>query len=252
MASLDEIKDLLRKEIAPINGKLDNLTSNLEKLKDAVKFLSDKYDDLLDQIKSTNEKIHHQAITINNIKEDTNVAKKSAVEAKYQVEELAQYIRRDCLEISGIQPTNECTCETIVSSVGKAIGVPVTREDISITHPIPSFNAEAPPKFIVKFTRRDVRNKFYGSRKKLASKKAKDLPDLELDSEARVYISENLTPYKKKLFGDVNKIKKRRKWKFIWTYNGRIFLKEDESTQTFTFDTEEDLAKIQDGNRHHP
>ena len=66
-----------------------------------------------------------------------------------------------------------------------------------IAHPIPSYNAAAPRKIIVKFTRRSVRNTFYSNRGKLARKKARDLPDLDLESNANIFISESLTPYKK-------------------------------------------------------
>lgn len=32
--------------------------------------------------------------------------------------------------------------------------------------------------------------------------------------------------------------------KFIWTYNGRIFIRQDENKPFFWFDWEEDLAKF--------
>ena len=131
-----------------------------------------------------------------------------------QIEELAQYVRRDCLEISGIEPTATCMCEDIVTSIGKAIGVPMVKEEISTAHRAPLYKADAPPKIIVKFTR-DMRNRFYGNRRKLANKKVKDLPDLNLTSTEMVYISESLTPYKKRLFGEVNNQKKKLKWKYI-------------------------------------
>ena len=100
------------------------------------------------------------------------------------------------------------------------IGIPLQDNDISIAHPIPTYKVGAPPKLIVKFTRRSVRDKFYLNRRKLARKKAKDLPNLNLSSEADVFVSESLTSFKKKLFGDVNKVKKHLKWKYIWTYKG--------------------------------
>ena len=96
------------------------------------------------------------------------------------------------------------------------IGIPLQDNDISIAHPIPTYKVGAPPKLIMKFTRHSVRDKFYLNRWKLARKKAKDLPNLNLSSEADVFVSESLTSFKKKLFGDVNKVKKHLKW----TYKG--------------------------------
>ena len=51
-------------------------------------------------------------------------------------------------------------------AVGKAINLSVKEEDISTSHPLPSYNSDAPPKIIVKFTRKDVRNVYYASRRK--------------------------------------------------------------------------------------
>ena len=67
----------------------------------------------------------------------------------------------------------------------------------------------------------------------------KDLRDLNLTSIENVFISESLTPYKKQLFGEVNKQKKKLKWKYILTQNERIFINANENTATRTFDTVE-------------
>ena len=58
-----------------------------------------------------------------------------------------------------------------------------------------------------------------------------------VDLNKKIYISESLTPKKKKLFGSVNKLKKELKWKFIWTNHGRIYLKKGEDTQTHKIDS---------------
>ena len=72
-------------------------------------------------------------------------------------------------------------------AVGQAIGVQVKEEDISTSHTLPTFKEDAPPKIIVKFTRRDTRNSFYANRRKLIDKKASDLPDLGITVESKVY-----------------------------------------------------------------
>ena len=129
------------------------------------------------------------------------------------------------------------------TSVGSLIGARLEENNVSTAHPIPTYVADASPKRIVKFTCRSVRNKFYSNRRKLARKKANDLLNLNLSSQAGVFISESLTPSKKKLFGDVNKVKKKLKWEHIWIY-GRIFIRQGENKPSFSFDREEDLAKF--------
>ena len=82
-------------------------------------------------------------------------------------------------------------------AVGQTIGVQLKEEDISTSHPLPTFKEGALPKIIVKFTRRDTKNSFYTNRRKLIDKKASDLSDLGITAESKVYISESLTRYKK-------------------------------------------------------
>lgn len=116
--------------------------------------------------------------------------------------------------------------------------------DISTAHPVPSFKSEALPKTVVKFVRRDVSNRFYANRRKLVKKKACILPDLDLDLESNVYISESLTSSRINLFCGINKERKPLKWKHIWTQNGRIFIKEADTRRSYSFDSFEDLAKF--------
>ena len=98
-------------------------------------------------------------MTIKNVQEELNNVKKQAIDARYQAEELAQYIRRDCLEISGVPPSESYSSNDIARSVGKLIGIQVSDGDISTAHPVPTFKTDALPKIVVKFVRRDVHNR---------------------------------------------------------------------------------------------
>lgn len=167
------------------------------------------------------------------------------------LENLAHFPSRDyCLEISGIPPSENCTSNDIVIAVGRAIDVSIKEEDISTSHPLPFQNSDTPQRIIVKFTRRDARNAFYPNRRKLINKKTNKLPELGLEEEEKIYISESLTRYKKHLFGDVNNLKKRLRWKHMWTQNGRIFLKEAERSKPVVNYTHEQLADFERSLRH--
>ena len=237
MATEEQIKVLLRAAISPLDKKMDHLTTEFAELKRSVEFLSKKYDEVISQLQVANNRISQQSTTIKNVQEELNNVKKQAIDASYQAEELAQYIRRDCLEISGVPPSESYSSNDIVRSVGKLIGIQVSDGDISTAHPVPTFKTDALPKIVIKFVRIDVRNRFYANRRKLVKKKACNLPDLDLDLNNNVYISESLTSTRKKLFGEINKEKKRLKWKHIWTQNGRIFIKEADRGRSFSFNS---------------
>ena len=86
-----------------------------------------------------------------------------------------------------------------------------------------------------------MRNVLYANRRKLIKIKMNALLDLGVTAQENIYISESLTPCKKKLFGDVNKVKKRLRWKHIWTQNGRTLVKEAERTKPVYIDSYTDL-----------
>ena len=238
MATKEEIQKLLREAITPLEEKVDNLNHSFQELKKTVVFFNQKYDEVLSQLGQTNEKVKLQGTNLRKMQQDYDDAKIESREAILGYENLAQYLRRDYLEISGIPPSENYSSNDIVMAVGQAIEVAIKEEDISISHPLPSFSSDA-PKIIVKFTRRDIRNAFYANRRKLINKKTNELAGLGLEEEEEnVYISESLTRYKK------NKLKKKIKWKHIWTQNGRIFLKEAERSKPVVIDSHDDLTDL--------
>lgn len=87
---------------------------------------------------------------------EINSNKTMALKTMGKTEEMAQYLQRDCLEISGVKPNTEYSSENIIGSIGKVLNVNATGADISIAHPLPSYKKEALPKLIVKFTHRNV------------------------------------------------------------------------------------------------
>ena len=248
----EEIKNLLKEAIKPLERKIDYLNNGFQELKRLVDFVNEKYDDILVELKQANEKIQRQGTSLKQMRRDLDDAAKQAQDAMNGFENLAEYLRRDCLEISGVPPSENYTCNQLVMAVGQAIGVRVKEEDISTSYPLPTFKEDAPPKIIVKFTRRDTRNSFYTNRRtrKLIDKKASDLPDLGITAGSKVYISEYLTRYKKGLFGEVNKLRKRIRWKHIWTQNSRIYIKESDKSAVMVINSYEDLDEFK--NRHPP
>ena len=57
------------------------------------------------QLRQTNEKIHLQETSLRQTQKDLDDVKKESREVTLGFENLAQYLRRDCLEISGIPPS---------------------------------------------------------------------------------------------------------------------------------------------------
>ena len=137
--------------------------------------MSAKYDELLKQIQGTNEKVVTLISDVKNLKRDFVGTQKRVLELTKDTDDLAQSSRRDCIEISGLKPTESMSCIELVKALGKDMQVDLKDDDISAAHPIPRYDKSADEKIIVKFTRRDDRDEFYSTSKKVAGRKANSL-----------------------------------------------------------------------------
>ena len=77
----------------------------------------------------------------------------------------------------------------------------------------------------------------------------KDLPSvtkkigksIQRANNLKIYISESLTSYRNRLFGRIHKFRKSNKFKFLWTVDGKICLRESETSTVYKFTTHEEF-----------
>ena len=120
---------------------------------------------------------------------------------------------------------SQANTNDIVIQLSEKIGVPMERNDISISYRIPSARDSVEPATIVKFVRRWVRENFYRARKRL---KTVSTADLGFSEAKKMYIiNESLTQKNKELFKDCLTVRKYHSYKFLWTNAGEIFLRRD-------------------------
>ena len=124
-------------------------------------------------------------------------------------------------------------------------------ENLVPGRPLTAFlNSSRAPNIIVKFVRRETRDCFYKGRKLLRDKSTRDL-DLARYSENKIYISENLTQANKDIFKESLQVKKDLKYKFIWTFYGRTYLRKDSESPVVAILKLSDLDILkQDGGVH--
>ena len=165
--------------------------------------------------------------------------------------DLEKYTRRECVEIGGVLQILEELTNSIVKDMGKAIGVDITDTDISVSHRLPpskSYKGKkpGPSPIIVKFVRRDTKDAFYQARLKLKEMKSNDLG---FPGEHRMYISESLSPRNRELFNEAYKLKNDLEYKFLWTSNGRVFLRATEVSPVIFINSLDLVKKIRNQNR---
>ena len=252
----DQLAKILDDKLSPLNSRIAELKKSVDEAMNHIEFVNAKYDELLQMMKTSNDE--RKALqNENKILQDENKILKATIHSIERSLEsvtranhdLEQYTRRECVEIRGIPvaatPSEEQT-NNIVKDVGKLLGVDITDNDISVSHRMPQSQERKgkprPPAVIVKFTRRDVKDNFYRARKHL-----KDLTtqDLGYSEKNKIYLAESLSERNRMLFKDCLKVKKDLEFKFIWTLNGKIFMRKDKDSPVHLIANKEDLQKMQ-------
>ena len=157
------------------------------------------------------------------------------------------------VEFKGIPVRASEDTDQIVKDIGDLLDVDIDDDDISISHRLPDYKSKdasdeqpcQPPVIIAKFVRREVKDRLYCSRLRLKDKTIKDLDDFsDGDKDNGIFISENLTQTRRKLFKACLKVRKELNFKIISTTNGRIYLKKHARSRLVYIANESDLAKL--------
>jgi len=154
-------------------------------------------------------------------------------------DDMEQYQRKHNLEIHGIPEKRDENLEIIVKNLGQALDVEINYSDIDIVHRLPSKSAIRP--IIVKFSSYNEKHELYAARRKLRS-----LIDAEdrFNGAKTIYINENLTRQRKKLFAEVRKRVKLNRWYGAWTKDGKIFLRKEKEGRNTRIKQEVDLEDL--------
>ena len=236
--TVEELRTTFDEKLAPLKAEIGELRLFIQNA-------NKKYDDVLKKLKEQ-EKENKEIIKENQFLKSTVKALDSHVQ-KLQVacNDLQQYSRRECLEIRGIPVTEGEDTDMLVMKVGELMGVEIKEDNISVSHRLPTsskYKGKATdPAIIVKFVRRDVKERYYKGRKHL-----KDCTtcNLGFPGMKHININESLTERNKELFNECAKFKKDLKFLYIWTSNGKIYLRKTQDSPMILVNNKDDLKKL--------
>lgn len=230
---LPSIRDEISKQLSAVREDVKRIEERCLHIEKSQQFLADKYESLSESlrtnkklIEATSNNVRKHGAFIEDNQEDIN-------KLYLLLDEMEQYSRRDCLEISGIPKTSDEDAKKLISEIGTITGVNIKEDDISIAHRLPD-RKNSKDRLIVKFVKRETKDNLYSARSKLIQQSTRNLPSRKEahTKPSRIYINESLTGYRKKLLGKINTFKKEHGYKFLWTANGKIYLKKDVTSQT--------------------
>ena len=259
---LPSIRQEIKLELQTLKASIDLLTDRCNTLENSQQFLSNKYDTVVQTLQNVKEQVtkldkKYKDATGSLEAKQTNMADMAdkTQETLYRIDcsldETQQYLRRDCLEITGVPITSHDNPKLLVKEIGTLIGAEIDDSHIAAAHRLPD-SKNVKNRLIVKFLQRDKREEVYKKRKHLVGKSVHQLPSIRAEigesvsRDNKIYINESLTSYRKRLFGRIKDYKRKNNVKYLWTSNGKIMLKVNKASATEAFTTHEEFEDYLD------
>ena len=257
---LPSIRREIKTEILELKSSIKALTERCNELEKSQDFVSKKYDTAIAALQSVKSEISNldkkHTTIVNSLEEKlgelagtTDRQDQSLYRVESALDETQQYLRRDCLEINGVPISSYENPNQLVKEVGLLAGVEIDDGHIAAAHKLPD-SKNVKNRLIVKFIQRDKREELYKHRKNLVGKNISHLPSVE-DGNGKIFINESLTSYRKRLFGRIREYKRSNNLKYLWTSNGKIMLKVNDTSPTQAFVTHEQFEDYLDQISNH-
>ena len=158
-----------------------------------------------------------------------------------QLNELEQYSRRLCINITGIPETAGESTDQIATDLAKMAGVTVTPADIDRTHRIGKPGTGKTRAIIVRFTNFTKRQEVYNARRELRKPRPFRGSVVSAEVAGKAFVSDNLTRQNQHTMFVARNLKKEGKIHSAWTDVGKMKIRLREGDQTKVIRSLDDL-----------
>ena len=220
--------DHLISEVAKNNQRLENLEVSQKKMENSVEFLHDE----LAAYKVKINKLEQNVEALNNTIESFK-----NLEARVNASEHQDRAR--CIELNGIPPSKD---ENLMAGLEKMLKhLKIT--SISVVTDIDKiYRIRDSKRVIVKFIQSTKRDTFFQSYRK----------NIMLVSELgfvgtgqdKIYVNEVLSAAQSKLFWQTRNFKTTHKYKYVWTFRQKIYIRKTQDSDAININSEDDLNAL--------
>ncbi len=170
---LNKLKREINKEMQYVverfESQMHEVRNPLKTIESAQKLISDKYDSVMQMTQTTNKELKTMQNRLRESEERITNIEGEVYNNMVSVDEMQQYLRCDCLEITGIPVVPLDDPCNLVAEVGEILNVGLDENDISVAHRLRAMK-NTKDRIIVKFVKRSKRNEVYKQRSKLNGK----------------------------------------------------------------------------------
>lgn len=165
-------------------------------------------------------------------------------EVKDKLNDLEQYSRRQCLNISGLPESAAESTSRLVMDTAKLAGVAIAPGDIEVSHRVGTNKPGKIRPIIVRFGNFAKRQELYNARREL--RKPRPFPDSTVTAEmaGKVFIADNLTRENQHTLYQARQMKKENKLFAAWSDLGKLKIRIRENGPTRIIKSSSDLMKL--------
>ncbi|XP_026745842.1 uncharacterized protein LOC113507180 [Trichoplusia ni] len=243
--SKEELRSIVKEEInaafSNINCTLLELKSEVTDLQNNVKFLSAKYDTVMEKINCLDNK----AKKINTLELEVSDLRGQLKSIEGNIEKQEQWGRRSNIEIIGLPEKNGENLMNALSKLATYAKCPFNPQtDIDFVTRVAHLNKDLkkPKPVIVRFLARYKKDEFLSRLREFKDIKASDIGYSE--NTSRIYFNEHLTSCKKMLLNKVKKLAVEKQYKYVWVKNFSILARKTDSSTAIHISSEDDLKKL--------
>lgn len=230
-----EIKTCVQK----LESKHAELRKDIGLLQKSVQFFSDQQD----QVQKTAETLSKDMKEVQLLKHELEEVKKQNAELRSIINDNEQRERLLNLEILGISESKDEGLTEIIAQIAQKCGVTLATDDIiHVNRVSPRSKIQGRPRVIVaKMRTRLLKdNILSGARKCRLTTTVLNIPG---DTKP-VYVNEHLTVYNKLLLKKCKELAKGKQYQYVWTKNGRVFARRNDTAPAILISREEDLKMM--------
>lgn len=263
----DNLTTILKEDLAEINRTSQELKAEISDLrkenieiKNYVRGLDSKYDELREDInvlqksaqfssdqqeldRKTVESLSKDMKAVQCFKHEIEEVKKQNAELKYIINDNEQRERLLNLEIMGIPEFKDEKLSEFITQIASKGGVVLEIGDIiHVNRVSPRSKVQGRPRVIIaKMRTRLLKDNIVaGTRKCHLTTKALNIPG---DSRP-IYVNEHLTVFNKLLLKKCKEQAKNKQYQYVWSKNGKIFIRKNDTAPALLISKEDDLKKF--------
>lgn len=229
------------KEMRCFRLELNQFRNTMKELTNTVKKYNEKLESLEERVQSLETKVINKSDLYADM--ETTIA-----QLKQDIQDRDQAILSNDLEIAGIPEGRTENVTHIVLTVANKLGVDLDERDIVVAErvgqPRALIEGEAPrPRPIsVRLAQRSRRSALLQAAR---VKRGATTEGLGMTGTPRhFYVNERLTKQNRQIFQKARELASRHKWRYVWTRDGKIYVRREHGAERHIIRTEIDLTRV--------